>query len=1807
MKFSIKQSYICLAILLLILVTGVNGARASVTIIKDCDFENGETVFTADSRISLSNVIATNGDHLLQFTNAHNSNNGYSFAHYDFSQDITSDVVEVKISFDFYIANQNASYYRFFTIGQSNQRIVTDNSYPTSGAIMGFGLSRQSSTNYFSVNGAQTTTAASATNVLGAWAHADIVVDLTNKKVSYQIKSYDKSTTYYSAVNIDYWDTNASTCNQIDFFDKENNATSWLDNIVITKRINDGLYSYTVRSDAGKLIANGTCAPNTTVTVPFPEFELRGYTLYQTANNGNKGYYRNDYTINNADQQEIIYYTQASYANVIYYSEAEDIDGATIATGSNADIRCSMGKGASVPTTTVATGLHNGAYRIWGQVRGTEGTEFSFNADDAKVWSLTTNGNLTSTLGTPFQVLSTTEIKTNAAGSDTRMLDCFYIQAVLVFKEPSSTITIGTTNYRPDLIWSGAVPTFTSSNFAVASVTTDGIITAHHNGTAVITAKQTIDGVEYYTTHTVTVTREEQATYSFTYDETNKKEDFAISGTGGLPEYCDGTTFNIGFGSTDETQAAINNLAHCEDRWGYWHVHLSNDNSGVPDMGTYYIIRPKLGYQGQISIYAYVADQNGTRNGIRMTDGEGNSIFRITDINSSWTTYNFTTELIGGRTYYLFAETGSITGALNSAYSNLQVQKFTFTQSPYVNTSEVIAIPASGSCQITNSTGMPSPTYEIVNYYGELNTTRPTIDSGTGILSNVTVGGALRIALTYSGYTAYHLLTVAYPATEYPGHFWDFNVEGEPMTTADLLRTVPVPPNTALGNSGDTWTALYKVNTGGYTRAPEWRLNRAINGDNVLVVPETAGLLFNTDGHGFYMRNDDETFRHVGIHDIGASFTIPYLKAGDIVELNWKHDAGNNGSTFSATHLKDLRNKTIPEDDTFLITESAERDKYNHVGRYSFIVAEDGDVTFTLKDAGYTDILSIRIYKGPYRSTMLNIDLKDRQDGDITPTELLLDNSERGFTYNYCNQLYSTATGPAMYVLKGYRKQTDESQTLGVDYDHKGCVTGTDASRNFDAQDQALFILHTDEDAYPVSDAEKARLYELRKHLVGLEMYNEPWQSANNSYNYGHIKARSGWGKVTIRMNNYTNDMKYVIGYTNDYTLTIGSAPHQEYPYTWDFTKISAGTATARSDNVFNCIYKKEGVVSDESDQYSTNWIKRAANGTYTLNTDNRGDDGSQYVPGAILVTTDRALSKYIVNDNETAVFASDELDGLGFNGQVTINPLPAINASARSSVNTRAMGTNSLLSYRMDDASYTVNSALAAGSGTITFGADKREANPVAACGYGYKCDGDVTTSKYALLHLSRALVVGDVVTIRAFATSTPSGSDYGLSLYESNSSGAPLATMYLTTVKNHEEVLCHTVTMGDALIGKQDIYVFRASGKSTYITEIEVLDGNFGMADGEPMHCDSEVTLTVPDLNDGVQDWIYVSSSTQPSAVTNATLVTDAAGGGPDANQSPEVEDADTHVYKYKVNGNSKVNSNITFAAGTNIYKIGVTHILKDIHSVGGTGWATEIRNHNIDHELTGYFTKNDVNAYTVTYDSYDMKTATVALTPINEDGYVPTKTGIVMRLDNIDGLTDANSGVNVPLFYPSYTRPWSTTPVDFPVNNLMYNVDVGIDNNNQNGNEQYFNLTGNGINYTKFVLTNIHWTYTVNNNSGSWSGPIENQDAAGFYRLHIWGDDRDIMPAHNAFMLVPTDNLPNALWQQYPSGARQNTIGIRCDWANGVTDINKVKDINREGYASVNMDEEPWFTMSGMKLSGPPTKAGIYIHHHRKVVIK
>lgn len=1127
------------------------------------------------------------------------------------------------------------------------------------------------------------------------------------------------------------------------------------------------------------------------------------------------------------------------------------------------------------------------------------------------------------------------------------------------------------------------------------------------------------------------------------------------------------------------------------------------------------------------------------------------------------------------------------------------LKSLSYSDAYFANTYAVTSVGSTYTQAVTN---LYHPIYSIVDMQGDIASTGVTINASTGEVSNITAGGALKIQATGGGKTAFYYLTVAYPATEYPGQLWDFYSVEKCLTTTDALKEVPNPnnasTNTQTGIDGSTWKAEWKnANT---SERPEWYRQSAVNGDNAFIVPETAGLVFVNGARNFYMRNDEATFSHIGIRGYGGgtTFTIPFLKEGDIVELMWRHDASDSGSKFTATNLKDLRGKDVNE--VFEITESAYRTIRKYVGAYSFIVANDGDVSFTLQDNGNCDIQSIRIYKGPYRSTMRSINLSDNTPA---PTTMLLDNVEQSHTYNYCNQLYSTATGPAMYVLKGYRPKVNDSQTLGVDYDHEGCVKGSNASKTP--------VFFTDADAYPVSDAEKIRLYELRKNIIGLEIYNNTWQSSRNSYNNGVIKATSGWGKVTIRMNNYTNDMKYVIGYTPDYTLTIGSAPHQTYPYTWDFTKIAGQTVTGRSDNVLYSI-EAEGSDSDFSGQAPTNWFKKA-NGQFTLNTDNSGDMGSQYVPGAVLVTQDRALSNFKGVDYDIK-WAKDEFDGLGFDGDITMH-IDHLPSNVSSGWNRTAVADiyNSLLSFKLTDH---VTFTKTGGTdeepiGTWSYSKEEQEAgngriqlshadesnhideSSIPNGGIGYRLDdGD---SKYIKVILESPLQVGDIITVTAY--NAYNYRDAGVS-FNRSSSKTDVAQYLMLSDKLIEETLSYTVATNDGLDKKSEFYIYSHTN-TVHITAIEITRSASAVSGLDwSIYTLTNTTITVPDLNAaGKQDWIYVSASAEPESVTNATKVTEGTDG----------PDAITGVYKYRVTDPG--NSDITFATGTKIYKIGVTHLLKEIHPVGGTGWATEIRNQDIDHELIGYFTKNDVNAYTVTYDSYDLNTATVALTPINEDGYVPNKTGIVMKLDNVAGLSDANGGKNVPLFYPSYTRPATTTPVDFPTNNMMYQDANGIDSDNTNANETY---PYGDKSYQKFILTNVHWTFHQGTTAAdeNETNKIVEEDAAGFYRMHIWGTDagKNVMPAHTAFLLVPIDELPVAVWNLPSAARRRNTIAIRTAWGEETTAIDDIEmtpgmETDKENTA----EDGEWYTLSGVRLPKRPIKPGLYICDGKKVVIK
>ena len=1045
---------------------------------------------------------------------------------------------------------------------------------------------------------------------------------------------------------------------------------------------------------------------------------------------------------------------------------------------------------------------------------------------------------------------------------------------------------------------------------------------------------------------------------------------------------------------------------------------------------------------------------------------------------------------------------------------------------------------------------MDSPTYSIYRSAGALSSS-VAINATTGELTGLTAGGAVWVKASDGVTTAGYILTVAYRATAETPIEWNFFEQA--FTTSDGLKEVPVPMNTTTGLLGETWRAEYKSTDS--ERAPEWYHLDAVNGENAFFVPETAGLIFHTAARNFYLRNDAAAgFKHIGIRgqNGGASFTIPLLEAGDIVELNWKHDADGSGSTYTATNLKDLRGKAV--DEQFEITRSTDA----HRGLYSFEVVADGDVTFTLHDNGNTDLLKVRVYKGGYVSTMRRIRL---EEGNAeAPHTLIVDDAEQHLVYERCNNLNSTATGPGFYVLKGWREGEDD----------EAFITGSSAS--------STLQLYTDKDAYPVSDEEKARLYELRRHLKGFSMYNESRRPSNtNYYNYGHISVSGGWGKVTIRMNNYTNDMKYLIGYTPDYTLNIGPAPHQTYPYTWDFTRISTGMVAEWEANVAHAVSAD-----------AVNWTDQGE-GTFLLNTDNTSSTGSQYVPGAVLVTTGKVLGKYGDGTNYE-LQAYDELDGLGVAGQVTISTPPVVHAAPR-----RATADGRLIAYQLSNPEFAYRQNLTAGNGIIYFGAnaDKRVTSDIAACGYAYQCDGDGggNGTKYALLKPSRPLVAGDIIRLKAYETEGTADGTYGLSLYESRSTDTPLASLYLTQ-RDTEQTLTYTVAAGDALEGKESLYVFRnpAQGDNTfttYLTEVEIVSSPATMKVNGPLYCNEAVTLTLPDLNaDGRQHRIYVSSSAEPTAVTNAVAVSDG--------------DANTSVWAYKVTAAGAVA--ISFPAGCYVYKIGVTDMLKEIHSVGSVGWATESRSRAVDHELTGYFTRNDVNAYAVDFDSYDLNTATVALTPVMEDGYVPAAHGLVLKLDDTSHLSLAEEGSKVPLFSPSYTRPQTTTATLFGTKNLMYrNLDRTL---------HWLEIDAEG--YQKFILTNVHWTFDTSSTLAADEAAAPRQaEAAGFYRLHIWpgnsgstGPDSNWMPANTAYLRVPADRLPVAVWNQYARSApaRVGTIAIRdASPQSGPDALTQVLPAVSDEERS-----DVWYTLSGVRLAGRPTAPGLYIKDGKKVSV-
>lgn len=881
-----------------------------------------------------------------------------------------------------------------------------------------------------------------------------------------------------------------------------------------------------------------------------------------------------------------------------------------------------------------------------------------------------------------------------------------------------------------------------------------------------------------------------------------------------------------------------------------------------------------------------------------------------------------------------------------------------------------------------------------------------------------------------------------------------------------------------------------------------WTYNTAVYGDNAFIVPETAGLIFNTDANSLSVcENDPSGFKYVGISGIASSFTIPALSAGDVVELNWNTD-GTNGKLYSATNVSDLSGATVSE--TFEIAN----------GKSSFIVIADGDVTFTLQDAGTTDILSIRTYSENYVPTMSTITLSG---GSATPTYILLDNAAQTITFNSSANLGGTAgAGHAKYVQRS--------------------VVGS---------------------------------------ITGLSLTEA-----------GVLSATSGYGKVTVRLNDYTADNKYLIGYTPDCVITYGSKPHQTYPYTWDFTNISGGAVKDKSDNAYNNV----------STDYNT-WAN-LGNCRFGLYTDT--GNGSYYVPGATLVAKDRELNR-------------DEFAGLGFTGGLYFQ---TADGTADKEPEIDGSGEYTLLEYTLTSANVSANADgtgdnegyWIAGNGFVKFGSTgKRATSTVAASGAAYQMDGGGT--KHILLKPQRPFRNGDVIKFKGYytAAAASTGSNYGMSFRNEANQGVPyLAAVFIPagTAKDTEvgeDKLTYTVTRGDGIAGLSEVYVFRANS-TTFLTSVTVTttDHSAGVDYGKCITASSSepLVITIPDL--AANSWIYIKSSAAPSAITNATAALAADG-----------LDAASGVYKYKVT--AAENCEVTFAANTTIERIGVTNCQKQLTTISAKGWATESRDHAIDYNLTGVFTLNDVDAKYATVD-YDVQKAIVTLKNIGNYG-VPASTGLVLKMEDVSNLSKANS-LGVPLFAPAIsTTTLTAANIAFngPMGNAMQpNLTERIfteERENANGTD---NASGT---FTRFILATkfMKWK-KIGDAAVTHDATFTEGGVPVFYRMRIYtttidgagggtADALNTLGANKAYLSLHTANLPDALWKNQATPAKP-FIPIF-----GESDMEEIMEDNDGNNGNDgNHVNNGTYTLSGQRVNDngnlPP---GIYIKNGKKVVVK
>lgn len=147
-------------------------------------------------------------------------------------------------------------------------------------------------------------------------------------------------------------------------------------------------YNYSVVGKVGnetlQSIATGTNYEGETVKVPYRRYVQKDGVWYEAAR-GTVGYYLASAELTKDNQEINVKYSVKDLPNVTYFKEAEEIEGLTVSTNQNADVRCSNGAGAynsaeePVNVVTLPAGKYKLTIGLWG---GRSNQNFKLNCGD---------------------------------------------------------------------------------------------------------------------------------------------------------------------------------------------------------------------------------------------------------------------------------------------------------------------------------------------------------------------------------------------------------------------------------------------------------------------------------------------------------------------------------------------------------------------------------------------------------------------------------------------------------------------------------------------------------------------------------------------------------------------------------------------------------------------------------------------------------------------------------------------------------------------------------------------------------------------------------------------------------------------------------------------------------------------------------------------------------------------------------------------------------------------------------------------------------------------------------------------------------------------------------------------------------------------------------------------------------------------------------------------------------------------------------------------------------------------------------